>query len=70
MEFREDRGVTFPILFDEDGSVHADYSMQSDFLGTLYPQDWIVGVDQRIAYTDNVYEPAAMVAVIEEELDR
>ena len=68
VEFVDERGITFPILFDEDGSVHAAYSMQTAFQGTIYPQDWIVGADGRVAYANSGYEPETMITLVEEEL--
>ncbi len=41
--FRDDLQLTCPILFDEDGSVHATYLQELAFEPTVYPQDWIIG---------------------------
>jgi len=38
------------------------------FMSAAYPQDWIVGVDGKIAYANNAFEPDEMRAVIEREL--
>jgi len=62
-------GVTFPILYDTGGAVHTLYSQQSAE-GTIYPQDWIIGVDGRVKYVNNGYDAAAMIAVIEAELSQ
>jgi peroxiredoxin len=67
--FRDQLGITFPILNDEDGSVFAQYSMTMGLPTAAYPQDWIVGVDGSIAYINNHYEPAIMVSVLESELE-
>jgi len=67
--FREQLGLTFPILEDSDGSVFAKYSMTMGLPTAAYPQDWIVGIDGSISYINNHYEPAIMVSVIESELE-
>ncbi len=66
--FRDQMGLTFPILYDEGGAVQALYAQQSAFESTVYPQDWIIGSDGRVAYVNNGYDPEAMIAVIEAEL--
>ena len=68
--FRDQLGITFPILNDVDGSVFEQYSMTMGLPTAAYPQDWIVGVDGTIAYINNHYEPAQMISVIDSELDR
>jgi peroxiredoxin len=68
--FRDQLGITFPILNDVDGSVFEQYSMTNGLPTAAYPQDWIVGVDGTIAYINNHYEPAQMISVIDSELDR
>ena len=66
--YRDDLGLTFPILVDESGAVHDAYSQQTAFGGTIYPQDWIIGSDGRVAYIHNGYDPEAMHAILEAEL--
>ncbi|MDP6931365.1 MAG: redoxin domain-containing protein [Myxococcota bacterium] len=66
--FRDQMGITFPILYDADGAVHSDYSMQNAFGGTLYPEDWIVGVDGTVVYLNNGYDADAIRAVLDAEL--
>jgi peroxiredoxin len=61
-------GITFPILFDETGSVHAQYDIGSGYTNSVYPQDWIVGVDGTIVYVNNQYQPEEMQAILEQEL--
>jgi len=68
MNFRENLGITFPILEDPDGSVFAQYSMSMGLPTAAYPQDWIVGSDGKVAYINNHYEPAQIISVIESEL--
>lgn len=64
----EGLGLTFPVLFDQGGVVHESYAMQTGFQGTVYPQDWIIGTDGKVAYVNSGYDNEAMAAVIEEEL--
>ncbi len=66
--FAEALGLTYPILIDEGGLVHSEYSMSSAFSTAAYPQDWVVGTDGRIVYANNIFEPDEMAAVIEREL--
>ncbi len=66
--FRDQLGLTMPVLFDEDGSVHAQYDVGKAATNTVYPQDWIIGVDGTVQYVNNAYEPEEMAAVIEAEL--
>ena len=66
--YRDDLGLTFPILVDETGAVHEAYSQQTAFGGTIYPQDWIIGSDGRVAYINNGYDPEAMQAILEADL--
>ena len=66
--FQQQMGLTFPVLYDEGGDVHDQYSQQTAFDNTIYPQDWIIGVDGRVAYVSSDFQAAEMIAVIEEEL--
>jgi len=66
--FRDALGLSFPILVDPGGVVHAQYAMSSAFMSSAYPQDWIVGIDGRIVYANNAYEPDEMRAVLDLEL--
>jgi len=61
-------GVTFPILLDTDGSVHATYDQEFPFPTGAYPQDWVIGTDGIIVYANNTFEVDEMTAVIEAEL--
>ena len=64
----EGLGVTFPVLLDTDGSVHAIYDQEFPFPTGAYPQDWIIGTDGIIVYANNTFEVDEMIAVIEAEL--
>ena len=67
-QYVEQLGVTFPILIDNTGSVHAQYEQHSAFPSAAYPQDWIISSDSTIIYRNNGYELDAMISVIEQDL--
>ena len=66
--FAEQMGLTFPVLYDGGGVVHDSYQQALKFNNTIYPQDWIIGVDGTVVYVSNTYDAGAMAAVIEAEL--
>ena len=66
--FEDQMGLTFPVLYDEDGQVHEAYSQDLAFSATAYPQDWLIGTDGTVAYVNNGYDPEALSALIEEQL--
>jgi len=66
--FQEQMGMTYPILYDEGGSVHVDYNAGKPATNTKYPEDWIIGTDGTVLYVNTKYEPNEMIAVIETEL--
>jgi peroxiredoxin len=66
--FTKQMGLTFPVLWDDGAVVKADYDPGKTPTNSVYPQDWIVGVDGRIAYVGTSYEPEEMFAVIDAEL--
>jgi peroxiredoxin len=68
--FRDQMGLTFPILFDDGAVVQDDYNPGSVPTNSIYPQDWIIGVDGKVAYVNTVYEPEEMRAILETELAR
>jgi peroxiredoxin len=61
-------GLTFPILFDESGIVQGDYNPGKTPTNSVYPQDWIIGVDGTVMYVNTVYDPDEIKALIETEL--
>ena len=65
--FRDQMGVTFPILFDEGARVQAQYE-QVRARASVYPQDWIIGPDGVVLYVNNAYDAEAMSAIIESAL--
>ena len=68
LRFRDQMGATFPILLDENAEVLNRYGRLRHSFGTLYPQDWIVGKDGKVAYVNPGYELDEMTAILEEEL--
>ena len=70
LNFRDSFGLTYPILYDGNGQVHSQYSLQSAFPTAAYPQDWIVGPDGRIVYANNGFEPDEMRFVIEQSMGK
>jgi peroxiredoxin len=67
--YRDYFGLTYPVLFDEDGVVYSDYNQQAAFDGTVFPQDWVIGADGTVLYARNSYEYSELVAVIEQALE-
>ena len=68
LNFANTFGLSFPILEDPGGSVHAQYEMNQAFPTAAYPQDWIIGPDGTILYVNNGFEPDEMRFVIERSL--
>jgi len=68
--FAEYTGIDFPVLYDEGGVVWEEYAMDIAFENTVFPQEWLIDVDGRVAYVGNEYDPAALIPLIEEQLDR
>ncbi len=65
--FADQYGITYPILVDEDGSVHARYAQELAFTTAAYPQDWIIGVDGTVIYMSNSFELDGMLTAIDGE---
>ena len=63
-QYVEQLGITFPVLKDSNGSVHAQYQQQSAFPTAAYPQDWVIGPDSTIVYRNNGYELDAILSAI------
>jgi peroxiredoxin len=66
--FTEQMGLTFPVLLDPDGKVYNQYSQNTAFPNTVFPQDWLIGVDGSVIYFSNSYDVQALKAIIETEL--
>ena len=63
-----DLGLTFPILYDDGGLVSDLYNPGVPQTNTVFPQDWIIGVDGPLRYVNTAYEPDVMRAILDEEL--
>jgi peroxiredoxin len=61
-------GISFPVLFDENGDVKDLYNPGEKFTNSVYPQDWIIGVDGTVAYVNTVYAPDEMYEVLDAEI--
>ena len=57
VQFRESLGITFPILVDETGEVHAQWLQEVAFPSAAFPQDWLIDPNGLVAYANNTYEP-------------
>ena len=66
--FADTLGLTFPILLDRDGSINERYAQQQAFPSAAYPQDWVIGTDGVVVYSNNAFDLDAMRAAIEAEL--
>ncbi|MEE2750076.1 MAG: redoxin domain-containing protein [Myxococcota bacterium] len=68
--FRNHLGITFPILIDDERLAISQYEMlERDIPSALYPQDWIISPDGRIAYGNSIYEPDEMRAILDTLLE-
>ena len=63
-QYIEQLGITFPILIDQNGSVHAQYQQEMAFPSAVYPQDWVIGPDSTILYRNNGYELDAILTLL------
>ena len=66
--FRDQMGITFPILHDPGTLVLNTYGQLRHEFGTRYPQDWIIGPDGVVLYFNEAFDHDAMVDVIESVL--
>lgn len=67
-QFYAQMGITFPFLYDVGSEVMDTFYVMEFTIGSVYPKDWIVGVDGSIVYTNNKYDSQEMITVIESEL--
>ena len=68
--FTKQMGLSFPVLWDDGSAVKADYDPGKTPTNSVYPQDWIIGVDGTIAYVGTQYEPEEMHAILDHELTK
>ncbi len=60
--------VPFPVLFDGTGKVQNLYSQEYAFSNTVYPQEWLIGVDGTVVYFSNEYNADTLGTLVEIEL--
>ena len=70
IQFEQQMGVTFPILYDQDILMQLEFYMLEVVIMSPYPKDWIIGVDGIIRYVNNKFDSEEMISLIEEELDK
>lgn len=68
VQFVKQLGVQFPVLFDANGKVHEWYEQDYAFSNTVYPQDWLIGVDGTVVHFANQYDATTLIALVEAEL--
>jgi len=68
VEFTDQMGLTYPVLFDDGGLVQDRYNPGVIPTDSKYPQDWIIGADGRIRYVNTIYDPVEMMAILDAEL--
>ena len=66
--FVEQMGLSYPLLYDEGGSVQELYNPGAVPTNSKYPQDWIIGADGRVKYVNTIYDPVELMAVLDAEL--
>ena len=66
--FRDELGLTLPVLFDEDGSVQASYELDPAYVDTVYPQDYLLDPEGTIVYLATTYEPERIRSLVDEML--
>lgn len=66
--FLAQMGATFPVLYDEDQTVQSTLFSMEVAIHSVYPSDWIVGVDGNLVYANNEFDAEEIQAVIEAEL--
>ncbi len=63
--FREELGLTMPVLFDEHARVHRGWDVEQAYEDTYYPQDYLIDPDGDIVYVSNHYEPERLSELID-----
>ena len=48
--------------------MHEDYNPGQNTTNSVYPQDWIIGVDGTVVYVSTSYNPDEMTEILEAEL--
>ena len=60
--------VPFPVLHDATGKVLDQYTQDYAFSNTVYPQEWLIGVDGTVVYFSNKYDADTLSTLVEIEL--
>jgi peroxiredoxin len=68
VQFGEQTGITFPVLYDEADEVYGHYATQAAFFLASYPQDWVIAPGGEVVYINNRYEPDEIGSVLERYL--
>ena len=63
--FRDELGLTMPVLYDERGRVHAAWEVDQAYEDTYYPQDYLIDAEGRVVYVSNTYEPDRIQELLE-----
>ncbi len=63
--FRDELGLTMPVLFDEGGRVHAAWDVEQAYADTFYPQDYVISPSGDVVYVSNTYEPERLAEVLD-----
>jgi peroxiredoxin len=67
-KFKDDMGLTFPILHDESGQIALLFAQPDVFPGASYPKDWLISKTGHVIYTNNTYNPAEIKRLIKEDI--
>lgn len=67
-KFKDDMGLTFPVLHDVSGQIGQQYAQPEVFPGASYPRDWIISKEGIVIYTSNTYNPSEIKALLKAEI--
>lgn len=67
--FRDQTGITFPVLHDEGGLVYDQYALDAAFDLAAFPQEWVIGPGNVVIYANNRYEPDEIEAAVQRALE-
>ena len=63
-------GLTLPILLDPRVAIHKQHAKVNAFPTAACTQQWLIGVDATIAFSNNALEHEALTNAIEAELTK
>ena len=61
-------GLTYPILYDDNYAVQTALFSLELAIHSVYPSDWLVGVDGELLYVNNEFDTEELLPIIEAEL--